>query len=564
MAKPKILLVVSPNFSIKILQEEVSNLKKGKSDFTRSVDWRISAPLGILYIAGEARKAGYDVQIYDLHRAFYLAREGGYFKEKNLSNFFEDYFGNILKNNPIDVLGISCLFNVASTTVEEMANISKRISPNTKIVLGGHYSTNKYQEVLGKGITDYVILGEAEEEFVWLMDRINDPLLDQKVYKNPHIVDSRCKNNPDKKPAFIENLDNLTMPAWDLLPHCEDYIEKSLHAERIGSSIGKKIVKSAGILTTRGCPMRCTFCAAHRVHGRKIRAHSIDYIMRHIDWLVANFDINHLLIEDDMFNFSSERTIEFCKALSEKYHNRFTIEFPNGLAVWNLTEEVIGHLKKIGLKDITIAVESGNQHVQRYIMKKNLNLSLIKQKVDLLKKYNIGVRAFYIVGFPGETLEMMRETINFALNLNINWSEIKVLTPLVGSEIYDIAEEKGYLIGDTSEHIYGRCCIKTPDFTSEQVKDIQYDGNIYINFLNNKYLKEEKYGEAEQIFQGLLKNFPNHLFAQWGLWQALKGQGKTEETKQALKKLHGLANESEKNRALLKKHHIRLNDIKND
>lgn len=558
MAKPKILLVVSPNYSIKILREEVNNLKKGKSDFTRSVDWRISAPLGILYIAGEARKAGYDVKIYDLHRAFYLAREGGYFKEKDLSNFFEDYFGNILKNDSIDVLGISCLFNVASTTVEEMANISKRISPNTKIVLGGHYPTVMYKELLEANVCDYVILGEAEKEFLWLMDRINDPLLDQKVYKNPHIVDSRCKNNPDKKPALIENLDNLTVPAWDLLPHCEDYLEKSLHAERIGSLVGKKIVKSAGILTTRGCPMRCTFCAAHCVHGRKIRAHSIDYIMRHIDWLVANFDINHLLIEDDMFNFSSERTIEFCKALSKKYHNRFTIEFPNGLALWNLSEEVIKYLKKIGLKTATIGIESGNEYVQKNIMKKNLNLSLIKQKVDLLKKYNIGVRAFYIVGFPGETLEMMKDTIQFALELGIDWSEIKVLTPLVGSEIYDIAEKKGYLIGDTSEHIYGRCCIKTPDFTPGQVKDVQYDANIRVNFLNNRNLKEGKFNVAEKVFSKLLSVYPNHLFAQWGLWKALEGQGKRTEAHQALRRLTEIVKRDKKNRFLLEKYNIKL------
>jgi len=558
MTKSRILLVVSPNYSIKILEEEVNNLKSKKSDFTKSVDWRFSSPLGVLYIAGNLRKAGYDVQIFDLHRSFYLCRQTGYFKEKDLSNFFQDFFGSMLKNNPIDILGISCLFNVASTTVQEMAKISKRNSPNTKIVLGGHYPTSRYHEVLEKGYTDYVLLGEAEQEFVWLMNHINDSLLDEEISKNPHIVDSKSKNNPGKEPAIIENLDSLAMPAWDLLPHCEDYIERSLHAERIGSSMGKKIVKSAGILTTRGCPMRCTFCAAHRVHGRRIRTHSIDYIVKHIDWLIANFDINHLLIEDDMFNFSSERTIEFCKTLFEKYNNRFTIEFPNGLAVWNLNEEVIKSLKKIGLRSATIGIESGNEYVQRNIMKKNLSLPLIKQKVDLLKKHDIGVRAFYIIGFPGEALEMMQDTVNFALNLNIDWSEIKILTPLAGSEIYDIVEQKGYFVGDTSEHIYGRCSIKTPDFEPEQVENLQYDANIRVNFLNNINLKQGKFDIAEKVFSKLLNIYPNHLFAQWGLWQALKGQGRKTESVQALNKLRHMAEQDEKNRFLLKKYNIKL------
>jgi radical SAM superfamily enzyme YgiQ (UPF0313 family) len=556
--KPKILLVLSPNYSIKILQKEIDDIKSGNRDFTKSVDWRISAPLGILYIAGTMRKFGYNVQIYDLHRAFYLCRENGYFKEKNLSNFFEDFFEDFLKNNKIDVLGISCLFNVASTTVEEMGVRCKKISPKTIIVLGGHYPTNMYHEILRKGVCDYVILGEAEEEFVWLLNNLNEPLLKNKIYKNPHIVDLKSINNPDKNSAIIQNLDTLAMPAWDLLPNVEDYIERSLHAERFGTTLNKKRIKSAGILTTRGCPMGCTFCAAHAVHGRKMRVHSIDYIMKHIDWLVDNYDINHLLIEDDMFNFSTERTIQFCNAIFEKYSNHFTIEFPNGLAVWNLNEDVISHLKKIGLKTVTIAIESGNQYVQKNIIKKNLDLSLIKQKVELLKKYNIDVRAFYIVGFVGETLKMMRDTIKFALDLNIDWSEIKIFTPLVGSEMYNTAKVKGYLIGDTSEHVYGRCRIRTPDFTPRQVEDLQYDANIRINFINNKNLKEGKFDVAESVFSKLLSVYPNHLFAQWGLWKALEGQEKKEEAEQALKKLIDMSKRNKKNRFLLKKYNIQL------
>lgn len=555
--KPKILLVVSPNYSIKILQEEIDNIKKGESDFTKSVDWRISAPLGILYIAAALRKAGYDVKIYDLHRAFYLCRENGYFKKKGLPDFLKDYFENILKEERIDILGISCLFNVASTSVEEMVRICKRISPETKIVLGGHYPTNQYREIFKKGFSGYIILGEAEEEFVWLVDNMNKPFFDKKVSENHHIVDSKSPDNKTKGPAFIENLDSLDMPAWDLLPHCREYIEKSLHSERAGTSVGRKTIKAAGILTTRGCPMMCTFCAAHGVHGRKMRAHSIDYVMKYIDWLVDKYDINHLLIEDDRFDFPPQRTIEFCKTILKKYGHRFTIEFPNGLAVWGLTEEVIEYLKKIGLKVVTIAIESGNAYVQKHILKKNLDLNLVKQKVNLLKKHNVGVRAFYIIGFVGETLEMMRDTIQFALDLNIDWSEIKILTPLAGSEMYDIAKSKGYLIGDTSENVYGRCCIETPDFKAEQVKELQYDANIRINFLNNRNLKEGKFNAAEKVFSNLLNVFPNHLFAQWGLWKALEGQGKKREAQKAFAKLAGMAKKDERNRFLLEKYNIK-------
>ncbi len=555
--KPKILLMVSPNYSIKLLEEEIQNIKTGTNDFTKSVDWRISAPIGILYIAANLREHGYNVQIYDLHRAFYECREKGYFKQKNLSDFFKDYYEKILVENNVDILGIGCLFNVASTTVEKMGSRCKDVSPNTKIVLGGHYPTIKYKEILEKDVCDYVILGEAEEEFVWLLEHLNNSNLDDLVNSNPHIVDKDCRDNPNKRSALIEDLDSLPMPAWDLLPQPLDYIEKTLHADRIGAS-SKRKNKSAGILTTRGCPMRCTFCAAHGVHGRKIRAHSIEYMMKHIDWLVETYDVNHLLIEDDMFNFKSERTVEFCNTLYKKYPERFTIEFPNGLAVWNLTDETVKSLKKIGLKNVTIAVESGNAYVQKHVLKKNLDLDKIKEKVDLLKKYNINIRGFYIIGFVDETIDMMKDTINFADDLNINWSEIKVFTPLAGSEMYDLAEEKGYLSEDTSDHIYGRCSIMSPDFTPEQVEELRYDANIRINFLNNYNLRQGEFEDAEKVFTKLLNVYPNHLFAQWGLWKALEGQGKKQKANQALTRLIKLSESDERNKSLLKKYDIQF------
>lgn len=554
----RVLLVVSPNVSTRMLKEEIANIKRGTWDFTKSVDWRPAVPIGILYIAGTLREAGFDVEIYDLHREFYVCREAGYFKENNLAGFFEEHFENILRDSKFDIVGISCLFNVSSSTVAEMGTRCRRVSPSTKIVLGGHYPTNMYREILKTGVCDYIVLGEAEEEFVWLAKHIGYPRIDEKINDELHIVDLNSLDRPDKKSAIIEDLDSLPMPAWDLLPCAADYIENSIDAERMGSPGNEGKAKSASIFTTRGCPMRCTFCAAHMVHGRRVRAHSIEYVMRHIDWLVDNYGINDLLIQDDMFNFSTKRAIEFCSTLLKKYRNRFSIEFPNGLAVWKLNEELVINLKKAGMKSATIAIESGSPYVQKHILKKNLNLSAAKEKVGLLKKHGIGVRAFYVVGFVGETMEMMEETVQFALDLNIDWSEVKIFTPLVGSEMYDIAKENGYLVGDTSENVFGRCCIETTEFTTEQVKNIQYDANIRINFLNNRYLKEERYRDAEQTFRGLLKSFPKHLFAQWCLWQALVGQKKTDEAGEALEQMLKMANESEKSHTLLERYNIQL------
>lgn len=556
----KVLLAVSPNYSLYMLKEEISNIRSGISDFTKSVDWRICLPLGILYLAGTLRKAGYEVHIYDLHKAFYECREKGYFKKHDLDDFFQEYWAETLRTIKPDVLGIGALFNVSSTAVAEMALWTRKVDCAITIILGGHYPSNQYKKMLGKqAMSDYIILGEAEESFQWLLDHLRKPDIKVLVKQHPHVVDQNSYMEPVKTKAIIHELDNLAPPAYDLLPDMDAYLEESLHSQRMGTHLFSK-TRAAGIVSSRGCPLLCTFCAAHATHGRKYRMHSVDYMMNHVDWLVEKYDINQILIEDDMFNLKKERTIDFCQRLVKKYPNRFSLEFPNGLGAWFLDDETVGALKSAGLRSITFAVESGSDYIQKHVLKKNLDLKMVKEKVQILRKHGIDVRAFFIVGFIGETLAQMEETVQFAMTMDADWCEIKVLTPLAGSEMFDLAVKNDYMSGETDEHVYGRSCLNTPEFTAEQVKDVQYDANIRINFLNNRQLREKEYDQAEKTFRKLLKNYPNHVFSQWGLWQALKGQNKNDEAQKALRRLAELAQSDEQNQKWLKRYGIELSE----
>jgi len=552
----KVLLAVSPNYSIFMLNEEIANIRRGYSDFTKDVDWRICLPLGILYLAGTLREAGHEVHIYDLHKAFYECRNSGYFQTHDLQDFFREQWGGTLKAIKPDVLGVGALFNVSSTAVAEMSRWARQIDPAITVVLGGHYPSNQYKKMLGKQMMcDYAVLGEAEDSFRWLLEHLRDADIKDLVKKHPHVVDQHSYMEPLKTKAIIHDLDKLATPAYDLLPGMDAYLEESLHSQRMGSHLFAK-TRAAGIVSSRGCPLMCTFCAAHATHGRQYRMHSVDYMMDHIDWLVEKYDVNQILIEDDMFNLKKERTIDFCQRLVKKYPGRFSLEFPNGLGAWFLDDDVVGNLKLAGLRSITFAVESGSQYIQKHVLKKNLNLNIVKEKVQILRKHGINVRAFFIVGFIGETLAQMEETVQFALNLDADWCEIKVLTPLAGSEMFDLAVKNSYMSGETDEHVYGRSCLSTPEFTAEQVKDVQYDANIRVNFLNNRQLREKNYVEAERTFRKLLKSFPHHIFSQWGLWQALKGQNKHDEAQEALRRLAQLAQSDEQNQKWLKRYGI--------
>jgi radical SAM superfamily enzyme YgiQ (UPF0313 family) len=168
------------------------------------------------------------------------------------------------------------------------------------------------------------------------------------------------------------------------------------------------------------------------------------------------------------------------------------------------------------------------------------------------------VRAFFIVGFIGETLAQMEESVQYALTMDADWCEFKVLTPLAGSEMYDLAVKNDYMSQDTDEHVYGRSCLNTPEFTAEQVKDVQYDANIRVNFLNNRQLREKEYDQAEKTFRKLLKTYPNPIFSQWGLWQALKGQHRDDEARQAFRRLADMARDDGQNQKWLNRYGIEL------
>lgn len=553
--RKKVLLAVPPNYSLSIMEEEIRCLRgETRRHFSRALDWRCSAPLGGLFLAASARKAGHEVRILDLHREFGVCRSQGYFGGRSLADFFSERFGGVLSGEGYDFVGISCLFNVNSTTVSEMCRTVRAVSPGTAIVLGGNVPTNMPEEVIRNSPCDYLILGEGEEDFAWLLDHAGGKDFSGSLGERPAVMDAHGPLTAGKRPRYLEDLDSLPMPAWDLLPFAAEYVEGSLHAERMGSSSAAQAIKAAGIMTTRGCPMRCSFCAAHGTHGRRIRSHSLQYVMRHVEELVEMFGINRLLIEDDMFNHDAERTIGFCRMIWERYGARFTVEFPNGLAIWNLREDVVDWLAKIGMRTATVAIESGNAHVQKHILRKNLDLGMIRAKVAMLKERGISVRGFFIVGFVGETLEMMRDTVDFALELELDWAEIKAFTPLMGSEMYTLAREMGVVLDDTSEHVYGRCSMNTPDFTAGQVDELRYDANIRVNFLNNTNLRKGNFAACEKTFAGILRVYPEHLFAQWGLWQALERQGRKKEADAALSRLRELRRSDPANAGLLERY----------
>ena len=303
---------------------------------------------------------------------------------------------------------------------------------------------------------------------------------------------------------LISDLDAIPPLRYDLV-ELNSYQDKPRYH---GDKSENPVIVS--IMTSRGCPFRCTFCVSHIIHGRKTRRHSPDRIIGDIKKLKEEYGVNTILIEDDLFLSDKRNALVILRSLEG-----MTIEFPNGLSVQHLDEEIIDALIMAGMKMASIAVESGCERVLNEIIRKPYGrLSKVQEVTALLRKMKVYVRAFFIIGFPGETMKEIEETISFMKSAGFNWNAIMIATPLKGSELYAHCKDNDLLISDKLEDFhYGKCNIKLPHSTPQEMEELRYRANLEVNFVENYDLINGRPELGLIGFQDVISRVPNHAFA---------------------------------------------------
>jgi radical SAM superfamily enzyme YgiQ (UPF0313 family) len=549
----KVLLVQPFLWPFQIIQDVID--KKYMRSFDKP---RYCLPLGILHIASLLEEKGVDVKFLDMDKKFFKFVQDSRIKDKSIDAYFDRYLIACVKEYQPDIIGIGWSFNCNKTFVQLCCEKIKKHNKDISVILGGHYPTTCYIDIFkNSSDIDYIVLGEGE--FV-MFDVVNAFIKGEKASLNqhPHVVTKdNIQNNilDNKSPAIIENLEVLPSINYELVEEIDDYINSPQDVRTIvPRQFSPRILV---MMTSRGCPNQCTYCSSHKVHGRKIRAFSVDRVIDDLDDLVKKYDINTLIFEDDLFTYSRSRTVELCKKIYERFKDRFYIEFPNGIAVKTMNEEVTYWMVKAGMKHINIAIESGNQYVQNEVIKKRLNLKLVKPVVEILKKYDVIVRAYFIIGFPGETLEMMRDTKNFAKELKLDWAMFSFASPLAGSELWETSLANDCLaIKDLDRTTYTDAQLRSEHWTREEVMQIHEEANIEVNYLENNNLREGDYAKSILIFQDILQDYPDHLMANYCLWKSQVGLGDYLEAGKTEKKLYEIVKKESKTIEFLKKYNL--------
>ena len=301
------------------------------------------------------------------------------------------------------ILGISVTSMQVRGAVQLASNI-KKLSPEIKICVGGPHISIDPSFVSEFSCFDFGIAGEAEITF-------------------PEIVKRVLKNEIIEKVIFAEipiYLDKIAFPAWDLI----DLKEYFPFSEKI-----------ATLVSTRGCPFSCIFCSRVAISDR-VRHNSPKKILEEIKFLKDKFD--SFTFVDDTFTIHRKHTEQLC---NEIIKSNFKIKWSCNTRANLVDFELLKLMGKAGCNLILFGIESGNQDFRNTVLKKNILDSDIIQAVKDCKKIGITVGGYFMLGFPGETKKIMRETINFPVLHDFDIMTIHATTIYPGTSLAKIYEK---------------------------------------------------------------------------------------------------------------------------
>jgi anaerobic magnesium-protoporphyrin IX monomethyl ester cyclase len=374
--------------------------------------------LGVCYIASVLNKNGHDAKIYN---ADYLNKDSYADQIQMLNNFChykeiheqKEHFiwletvDTIIKYKP-DYIGLS-IFTANLPAAKIIAEHIKKRASNIKIIVGGSHVTLEKEEILEESeYFDFAVYGEGEYATLQLMNDENLECIDNLIYRNKEVIK---KNKPA---SLINNLDVIPFPDRN------NFFPESIK------------YPSHFVMTSRGCPNNCTFCASPVIWGRKVRFRSVNNVIEELKILKEN-GYSYIQFIDDTFTFKKKRLL---KLLNRMISENFNFEWVCDTRLVCIDQEIIKKMKKAGCVRVKVGIESGNRKILSSI-NKGLTPELVIEKVNLIKKEKLSVAAYFMIGFPGETSDEAIQTIELAKKLDIDYYSLSIVAPYYGTEIYD-------------------------------------------------------------------------------------------------------------------------------
>lgn len=334
--------------------------------------------------------------------------------------------------NP-DVVATTVLMDQFASSGHEVAKLAKDLNPTIKTVIGGVYPTIHPEKAVQDRNIDFAVIGEGEMLFKELLAffRGEAPMPSYGIA----YIDNDGKYISKGRVPFIKDLDSLPFPAYDLI----DFNTYSNSAPR-KSVDTPPVFPFARMITSRGCPYLCSFCQVGSISGRPFRHRSPENVLEEIAWLKKEFGIKSIIFDDDNLYTHKSHSKGIFQGMIDR-----GLETPwksIATAVFRLDEEIVDLMRASGCVYCDVAIESGVERVQREIVRKPIIFDQAKRVIKYMRKKGIFVACNFILGFPTETWDEIRQTIRYAEELDIDYAKFFVLMPLRDTKIWEMMEKE--------------------------------------------------------------------------------------------------------------------------
>jgi anaerobic magnesium-protoporphyrin IX monomethyl ester cyclase len=401
--------------------------------FHREGWWRklwLFPPLGLGYLAATLRQEGISVALLD---GTFTTPEALVEKARSLRP---------------RIIGIYAMV----TLREDALRLARSLKGGSLLVAGGPFPTSQPESFLPP--FDLVVLGEGEETFQEVAKRY----LEGEEIQGIAGTVTREERNPTR--PYIEDLDRIPFPARDL--HENDRYQ-AYWKRTFGH-------RCAPLLTTRGCPYRCDFCA-RPVFGNRYRERSAGNVVSEIEE-VLRLGYDRIWFSDDVFTLNEGRVLEICDRIRDR---RLHFSWECLCRVDRVSEEMLGKMKGAGCDRVFFGIESGDDEVLKR-MEKRITVAQAERAVRLAKEAGLRVGTFFMVGYPGETNETILRTLRFSSSLPTDYLSYTLPYPLPGTPLYQRLERR--LTRDEWKMAGHNLLMFEGDFSQRKLRFAIYKGTI--------------------------------------------------------------------------------------
>lgn len=363
-------------------------------------------PTGIIYIAGALQHAGFHVRFVDM---FAEKLDGAQVLER-------------VQRFAPDLVGMTVL-TPSAPTCEKLSSAIRQVSPATRIVWGGVHADVFAKDILRNGAADFVVHHDGEETIVELARALDGG---QQAFGAVDGLTWMDHGEPvtNKTRALLRDLDSLPYPAWELTPY-----------HRYGllpfADVAKPVLTMTG---SRGCPYRCDYCSL--LHSGKVyRRREPLQIVDEYEYLVDRFGVKQIGLVDPIYPLVLKDLKPFCEELVRRGLDQ-KCSWLSETRADRLDEETCRTMYAGGCRRVLIGIESGVDMLLGNV-NKNLTTEKVRWGVENARRAGIQTVGLFMIGMPGETPEMTRETIEFAVSLDLDFAKFAITVPFPGSKLFE-------------------------------------------------------------------------------------------------------------------------------